>query len=307
MTLSQALNRLLIVLMALGTLAGARPAWAQVLLVMSDNSPAFEEAADSFRAELRRLTPRHTVTTAGLKDLGWPGDYQLVVTLGSQAARTVAALGQHPPTLHALLPRSAVERTPGLKEGRDTAIFLDQPPPRQIELIRQALPDFSRLAILGGKDLPELATQLADAGRDRKMTVIRENVLQEEALYPALQRVLAEPAVLIATPDSSVFNSYSVQNVLLTAYRNRSPVVGFSAAYVRAGAILGLYSTPAQIGQQAAEIARTMLAGGAPPPPQSPRYFEVGSNPHVARSMGIVLEEPAALRNRLYKLEGLAP
>jgi len=104
-----------------------------------------------------------------------------------------------------------------------------------------------------------------------------------------------------------VFNSYSIQNVLLTAYRQHSPVVGFSAAYIRAGAILGLYSTPAQIGRQTAEMARAVLAGAAVPPPQSPRYFEIGSNPQVARSLGIALEEPEALRARLLKQEGLAP
>ncbi|MDY0012098.1 MAG: ABC transporter substrate binding protein [Rhodocyclaceae bacterium] len=307
MTSRRTLGRLLRLLLVLSALAVAWPAFSQVLLVVSDGNPAFDEAADAFRSELRRLAPRHMVTTVGLKDFGWPGEYQVVVTLGSQAARTVAALGTHPPAIHTLLPRNAFERMPGLKEGRDTAIFLDQPASRQVELVRQALPGFNRLAILGGKDLPELANQLTEAGRERKLTVMRENIGQESALYPALQRLLTEPAVLIATPDNSVFNSYSIQNVLLTAYRNRSPVLGFSSAYVRAGAILGLYSTPTQIGQQAAEIARGVLAGGPLPPPQAPRYFEVGTNPHVARSMGIPLDDPENLRGRLYRQEGLTP
>ena len=299
-------HRFLAALLA-AVLLSATPAAAQVLLVLSESGGAYEETAEAFRGELRRLAPQQSVVTITAKELTALGEYPLVVTLGSQAARSVAAQGQRPPTIHSLLPRTAYERIPGLKEGRDSAVLLDQPASRQIDLIRLALPGFNRLALLEGRESQNLVGRLADAARERKLVVVRETVLENSDLYPALQRATAEPAVLLATPDSGVFNSYSIQNVLLTAYRQHSPVVGFSAAYVRAGAILGLYSTAAQIGRQTAEMARVALAGGPLPPPQAPRYFEVGSNPQVARSLGIALEEPEVLRLRLLKLEGLAP
>lgn len=296
-----------LVALLLAALLRSAPATAQVLLVLSEAGGAYEETAEAFRSELRRLAPGQAVVSTTLKDLAALGEHQLIVTLGTQAARSVAAQGQHPRVIHSLVPRAAYDRIPGLREGRDSAVLLDQPVGRQIDLIRLALPGFSRLALLEGRESGELVGQLAEAARERRLTVAREVVSQDSALYPALQRVTAEPAVLLATPDGGVFNSYSIQNVLLTAYRQRSPVVGFSAAYVRAGAILGLYSTPAQVGRQTAELARAALAGAPLPAPQSPRYFEVGSNPQVARSLGIALEDPEVLRARLMKLEGLAP
>lgn len=300
--------RLLALTMATAaSLLAAVPAAAQVLLVQSEPGGAYEETAEAFRAELHRLSPRTTVTTVLLEELGMPSDYRLVVTLGSQAARGVAALGPHPPAIHSLLPRGAFERIPGIREGRDTAILLDQPASRQIELVRLALPGYNRIGLLEGNESHELVNQLAEAARDRKLTVVKEAVLKDSDLYGALQRVTGDPTVLLATPDSGVFNSYSIQNVLLTAYRQRSPVVGFSAAYVRAGAVLGLYSTPAQVGRQTAELARVVLAGAPLPAPQGPRYFEIGTNPQVARSLGISLEDPEILRARLLKQEGGAP
>jgi len=301
------LLRLLTATLAAAALLWANPAAAQVLVVLSEAEGAYADAAAALRAELQRLAPRLTVTTFTIKELGALGEYQVVVTLGTQAARGVAALGQHPPAIHSLLPRASYSQIPGLKEGRDTAVLLDQPASRQIDLIRLALPTYQRLALLEGRETRELVDQLADTARDRKYTVVREAVMQERDLYAALQRVTTEPAVLLATPDSGVFNSYSIQNVLLTAYRQRAPVVGFSGAYVRAGAVLALYTTPAQIGRQTAEIVRSLLAGGPLPAPQTPRYFEVGTNPQVARSLGIKLEDPEVLRARLAKLEGLAP
>ncbi|MBL8437235.1 MAG: hypothetical protein JNM61_03450 [Zoogloeaceae bacterium] len=282
----------------------AASAQAEVLVVVSESGGAYDEAADAFRAELQRLAPRQEVAVSTVGSLGSMGEYQLIVTLGSQAARSVAAMGQRPPTIHSLLPRSAYDRMAGLKDGRDTAVLLDQPASRQVDLIRVALPGFARIALLEGSESRELVGQLAEAARERKFTIAREVVLRENDLFTALQRALSDPAALIATPDSTVFNGYSIQNIMLTAYRQRSPVLGFSASYVRAGAVLGLYSTPAQIGRQTAELAKQALTGGTLPPPQNPRYFEISTNPQVARSIGILLDEPAQIRAAVAKLEG---
>lgn len=301
------LRLLLVLAVAAGVLGWALPARAQVLLVTSEAGGAYDEAAEAFRAELSRIAPRTSVASTTIKDLAPFGNAQLVVTIGNQAARGIAALGQHPPAIYSLLSRASYDAIPGLREGRDTAILLDQPAARQIELIRLALPGFQRLALIEGKESRLAVAQLADAARERHFTVARELVSNGHDLFAALQQVTAAPAVLLATPDSGVFNSFNIQNILLSTYRQRSPVVGFSSAYVRAGAVLALYSTPAQIGRQTAEAAHTLLAGGALPAAQGPRYFEVGANPQVARSLGIDLAEPEVLRARLARLEGLAP
>lgn len=301
------LRLLLVLAVAAGALWWALPARAQVLLVTSEAGGAYDEAAEAFRAELSRTAPRVSVAGTTIKDLAPFANAQLVVTFGNQAARGIAALGQHPPAIYSLLSRAGYEAIPGRREGRNTAILLDQPAARQIELVRLALPGFQRLALIEGQDSREAVAQLADAARDRNFTVARERVTDAQAIFPALQQLTAVPAVLLATPDSGVFNSFNIQNILLTAYRQHSPVVGFSSAYVRAGAVLALYSTPAQIGRQTAEAAHAMLAGGSLPAPQGPRYFEVGTNPQVARSLGIDLAEPEVLRTGLARLEGLAP
>ena len=105
--------------------------------------------------------------------------------------------------------------------------------------------------------------------------------------------------------DYQLFNNRTISNILLTAYHLRSPVIGFSPAYVKAGALFALYSTPAQIGQQAGETARAGLASGSLPPPAAPRHFRVGINRYVARSMGINLDDAATLQERLERSEGL--
>jgi ABC-type uncharacterized transport system substrate-binding protein len=91
-----------------------------------------------------------------------------------------------------------------------------------------------------------------------------------------------------------------VYGLLLTTYRAQVPVVGFSEGLVKAGALLGLFSTAQQMGKQGAEIVSRVLAGDAGlPAPQYPRYFTVRINNSVARSLGISLPDETALGTAL--------
>ncbi|WP_332673006.1 ABC transporter substrate-binding protein [Aromatoleum sp.] len=296
---------LLLLVLATALFTGDAAA-ARVLLVTSERSGAHEETLAAIRTA---LVPGIATSDIGILEPsqvenGTLAGSRIIVTIGTEAAQAVTSQSPRQPVLHTLLPRDAYERLPATTgTGRSSAIFLDQPVQRQIALITEALPDWRRLALLAGPRSLPLATQLAAAAQEQQLSVNIENISSERDIYPALQRLLADRAVLLALPDSTVFNSYTIQNVLLTSYRHRSPLIGFSPAYVRAGALLGLYSTPAQIGDQAAEAIRTVLAGGGLPPPQASRRFEIGINQNVANSLGIRLEPAAEIAARISRRE----
>ena len=282
---------------------------AQVLLLLSEESRAFTEAAEAIGTELRGAGHRaHTLSLPLRADDGAQlSSNALIVTLGTRAAQAVAALAPRSLVLHTLLPRSAFEKLPtrGDEGRRVSAVFIDQPAARQIELLRIALPDWTRIAFITSRESADLGHRLVTSARDRRLRPTLEQLNEESELYPTLQRVLAEPAVLVAVPDAILFNNRTISNILLTAYHLRSPVVGFSPAYVKAGALFALYSTPTQIGQQAGEAARAGLASGSLPPPAAPRHFRVDVNRYVARSMGINLDDATTLQERLERSEGL--
>ena len=281
---------------------------AGVILVLSEESSAFSEAAEALTAELRSAGHRPQTLTVPLRadDAAALSGTPLIVTLGTRAAQAVSSLAPRTLVLHTLLPRSAFEKLPGKGDDsrRMSAVFIDQPAARQIELLRIALPEWSRVALVVGRESSELGARLQASARDKRLRPMLETASGESDLYPALQRMLVEPAVLLAVPDATLFNNRTISNILLTAYHHRSPVIGFSPAYVKAGALLALYSTPAQIGQQAGEVARQGLASGSLPPPAAPRHFRIGTNPYVARSLGISLEDASVLQERLERAEG---
>ena len=294
--------------LAVSVASAAQAAETRVIVLAElDKAPQSETVA-ALTAELQRDSVGVAVVAPDSATHAALAGAELIVTVGGQAARTTVALEAAAPVLHVLLSRSTLDALGHRPGGASwSAIVLDQPAERQIALIRLALPAHERIATIAGPETPALARALAAAAARSGLDVRSAEAADIPALYPALRSVLEQPAVLVITPDGQVFYSQTVHHVLLTAFRLRAPVLGFSAAYVRAGAVLGLYTTPAQAGTEAAGVVRRVLAGQALPPAGEHTLFEVGVNPTVARALGLELPEAEALTRALRTQEGLAP
>jgi hypothetical protein len=288
--------------------AGAAP--PQVWIALSEAGGAHAEAADALRGELERGGGlRAEIRTVPWQQFsGARPEPKAVVAVGLSALRGMqemfAAAPSPPPLLAILVPRVAFERLADparLRTGTLSAVFLDQPPGRQLELIRLALPSARSVGILVGPESRNLAAGLERAARERALHLHVEQA-EVDGLFPALQSVLADADLLLALPDPSVFSSQTAAAILSASYRRRVPLVGFSPAYSRAGALLSLYTTPAQAGVQGAELLRQVLAGRPLPAPTWPREFSVSVNADVARSLDLSADE-RTLAEQLRKKE----
>ena len=170
--------------------------------------------------------------------------------------------------------------------------------------IKRAFPEHRRVGVLlGPQTQPLLASLQRAAGTHGLQVQASPAVTSPESLYPALKTVLVDTQLILALPDASIFNATSLQNILLTTYRARVPLVAFSSAYVKAGAVLALYSTPTQIARRAAEMVRAWQAGRGLPPPQAAREFAVAINAKVAASLGLSLDDATLIAEDLRRLE----
>jgi putative ABC transport system substrate-binding protein len=287
-------------------LAGSARA-ATIAVVLSEARGAYQDFADAMRMELRRDPQGHEVLVMDLDQAAARnfGDVQLVVGVGGKAMDMLAAKDFKAPLLLTLIPRSSYEKLPAARreDHKTTGLFIDQPPARYIDLVRAALPDTEHIGLLAGRDSRDNVARLAQVARDRKLRPAIENVSSEGEIYPAIQRLFPDGGVLLATPDTTIFNTQTIPNIILSAYRFRVPVVGFSQGSVKSGALIALFSTPVHLGLQSAEIASKLLAGGTLPAPQYPRLFAVGINTVVARSLGIELESETLIHDRLERME----
>ncbi|MFH1493987.1 MAG: ABC transporter substrate binding protein [Pseudomonadota bacterium] len=278
---------------------------ANIAIVLSDESAPYQDTASSLRVTLGQIGPQAVVNvhsqSGGKIDFSRENP-DLIVAVGVSAAQELAAQNLAIPVLAVLIPRQAFEKIARQRDHKlFSAVFLDQPLARQMELIRLALPDRGRVGVVLGPDSLWAQKSLQAAASGAKLGLAVEKISAAEELLPALQRVLAESDVLLAVPEPLVFNKGTVQSLLLTTYRYQEPVIGFSHAYVKAGALASVHTTPEQVGRQAGEVVSRVLVSRPAwlPPPEYPKYFSVSVNYQVARSLGLSVSDEAVLLQKL--------
>ncbi len=119
-------------------------------------------------------------------------------------------------------------------------------------------------------------------------------------IIDALNTSLLNSDVLLALPDPSIYNAKTIKSILLTSYRHRVPIIGFSKNFVRAGALAAINSSEKQLGKQIAELIQQHYNN------QNiidhhlyPKYFDVITNKNVAKSLGITLPDSKLLTEKL--------
>jgi putative ABC transport system substrate-binding protein len=301
------------VLAAITLLIVSASASAQVLVVLSDGAAGYDAVADELRAGLKLVREGRvhvdSVDAMHLASVTGPAfeAYELVVPVGLAAAQAVLARESSstmpPPTLCLLIPRQSFERLAPVvaseRARRVSAVFIDQPMSRQLDLLRIALPERHRVGVILGPSSQELEGGLRNQAQSRELSLNFAKVGASSGVYAALQSVMPVSDMLLLLPDPVATTADTVYGLLLTSYRAQIPVVGYSEGLLNAGALLSLYSTARQQGRQGAEIASSILAHEALPGPQHPKYFTVRVNASVARSLGLHLLAEADLNSAL--------
>ncbi len=291
----------------------AGQATAQGVHVYSDGArPSHQNLLASLVETLRRadLLDRVRLHTDGEPPgAGDVANAALVVTVGSEAALTAAKHGvAGQPHLHALIPLSTLHHLQQHHpQGRHGALVLDQPLARRLALLRHALPGRRRLGVLLGPWTRELAAELEKLTQP-EWTLTLEHRDEGQKLLGQLRPLLDRSDVLLAVPDPDIYRRDTIHNILLSAYRHRVPVMGFSRNTVRAGALLAVYSTPAQLGRQLAGVVADYLGGGPPPAGVlHPERYRVAVNRQVARSLNLPIPPAEQLHAAMQAAEESAP
>ena len=227
-----------------------------------------------------------------------PPHTKLIITLGQRAGEVMHDTSTSIPILHALIPQTAYQQMG--KDKQHSAIYLDQPISRLLQLAKVIRAD-PHIGLLLGPLTKTLQNELITEAIRQNIPVSYRNVGSTTMVGHLLKEVLGESNILLTLPDPMIFNSTTIFNILLSSYHNKIPVIGFSSAYVKAGALIAVYSTPEDIARHLAEYTNRYLNSGAEtlPEPIYPKYFSVSVNHSVARSLGISLPDETDIMRQM--------
>lgn len=269
---------------------GLPAAPAAVVVTYESSVEAFDEALHGLQAALAT----NGVQTVDLRSPGSEGalaqaltgrEVRVVVAMGSQALAAVRSRNPGVPVIATMVLHP--------KDGSSISGYLDVEVPLSTVLaeMRLLLPQRRRVGILRSPARSrQTAEEIQASARKEGFTAVVMDCDGPANLLRALGALKGKVDFLLCFPDADLYNSVTIKPLILAALEDRLPVVGFSPAFVRAGAAAGVYPDYYEIGRQTAEMTLRVIRGEERGLAEGPRKVRAAVNERVARLLGIAFE-----------------
>ncbi|MGD8451730.1 MAG: ABC transporter substrate binding protein [Phycisphaerae bacterium] len=288
----------------------------RVAVVYGEKSP-YQSAADSLLTTLRAAGVECLAVelTGGDPDartraLATVRDFRpdVLATGGPTATSVVLSEIQTIPVVFFMVPNAqdAPFLAPDFADrARVTGVSSDVDPATQVEWLAATSPDSHRIAVLCSSRSQKTVEALREAARQRNLTV--QPLPASRDAFPRAIDELHESGCdgVLMIPDADVYDSPSVQRLLLWGARQRKPVWTFSENVVKAGAFAGLAARSDAVGREAAQLVRDVLSGKTPVSLglRYPQSVDKVVNVHTAEMIGVRLSD-RLLRSGVRKVGG---
>ncbi|MEJ2619849.1 MAG: ABC transporter substrate binding protein [Candidatus Thiodiazotropha sp.] len=281
-----------------------------ILILLSDNKDVYLDVAttitNSTIKQCRNLgldcqNSSYDIVQISSYDQYTHNDYKAIITLGTRAAIISSKNIQDITIISALIPKNNTLFKERLHNNPNQYfIYLDQPPGHSLALIKVLSSRFEDIGLIVDSKDQEMVEALQEAALRLKLNLLIEQIFSKDEVGESLNNLLQNIDIFLTTPDTKIHNKSTVSNILLSTYRKRIPLIGFSSAYVKAGALAAVYSSPEDIAHQVRDNL-IVLYNSKPIPreQQMGKYFSVLFNTDVARSLGFPVKSESKLKSRM--------
>jgi ABC-type uncharacterized transport system substrate-binding protein len=277
--------RLIIALLVLGALPARA---ADVLVVQSGRSAAYEESLRGFQAEYKGTVQAVVLSDYADVDvvrLVKEEQPRLVLAIGDAAVAASRKVGQVPIVGMMSLSLNLAKAPAGSLSG----VGMLPAPERYLELCRSL--GARRVGVIHD---PARAGHYLKRARQAAKALGIELVVREvrtpKDTIARLEQLKGAVDALWMLPDATAVTSGTLDAWFLFSLEQKVPVVTFSEQYLARGAAVSLDVDRADLGRQAGELANSLLNRAASPPVAlDARKVQPHGNPTVGRNLGIDL------------------
>lgn len=169
---------------------------------------------------------------------------------------------------------------------------------KRTQLLREALPGLSRLAVLHSARFPGVPAQLAEAERAVKLAgkeMLGMDVTRMDQLDAAFSEMVARRADALLVIENPMF-FLNRTSIIALAAKHRLPAMYIAKEYVLSGGLMSYGSNYTDLVRRAAGHVHRILKGANPGdlPVEQPVKFELVINLATAKALGLAIA-PALL------------
>jgi ABC-type uncharacterized transport system substrate-binding protein len=272
-----------------------------VLVVSESDVDAYNEALGGVSSVLPPGTFRVIDAAARTFDRDLNGalednEARVVIAVGSRALAGVRAHHPAEPVIAAMVLDGSHEE-PGLRR-----VDLDVHLTAQLAAMRSLWPGRTRAGIIRDPAQSRYAAApLETLARKEGFSLMVIDCDGPAQLLKALAGFKGKVDFVLCLPDPDLYNAVTIKPLVIASLEQRLPLVGFSPAFVRAGAAAGIFPDYADVGRQSAEWALRLMRGeDRGTEKESPRKVRIAVNQRVTRLQGIEFR-PDAVGAEVYR------
>ncbi|QLE98063.1 hypothetical protein [Neptunomonas phycophila] len=242
--------------------SGAAIAAKPVYLVLSDNTPLYDEVTTLIKHGLSADVPLQVVYADDFKSSNVSSN-SLLVPVGRRAAEDVALIEGGNSVIYSFIEAQTLNR---ILEGRPKqhwqASVINQPLER---LIRTAKPlirnDYrSKLLIVIAESNLWARKQIEELPSDLREFIEILVVEKGEVAARLIDDSFYKVAAVVAVNDTAIWSGNSAKWILHQAYSYQVPVVGYAQTFQKAGAMIAVYSSLSRIAETTSGLINNWMS-----------------------------------------------
>ena len=272
----------------------------QLIIVKSSDNSYYNQTIETLVSHVDQAIRINVIVADRLDSQALKnGPKNLFVALGQPAARALSSYADSANSINSYLTH---EQYHSLDFNKTFTVLLDQPLRRYL-LFSKFMLQLKSIGVIS-ENYYELSSPQKQLLQEIELEFNQYRVDAKNKLLPVLRKLLKQNDALLMLPQRSIYNRDSLKGVLLTSYRNRKPVISYSPAHAKAGALASIYSSPTDIGRHLAIIINERLANNNRLDSnfEYARFYSIKTNNRVARSLGLNLPTQVELRARIDEL-----
>ena len=285
---------LLIFSISMGAFANGKQ---NIVIISSSNSDYQVQTASRIREKLEANGARAIIISTDDIVSAAKNIKTLYIAIGEQAINSL-----HEYDSNAFVLRINNRKIPGSKyTSAQSDLITAQSECRHIQFIKSLNPDWSTIAVLSSVDSVDIAAAFRKCAISQNLELNIYTVTDKSELLETLETAIEDNRVLLAITDPFIYNSKTLKNILLTTYRHRMPVIGYSDSFVQAGAVAAIYTSPESIADKASSIISGFFNNNWQfnKHSYSTDDFSISTNTQVATSLEISLPSEESIRDSM--------
>jgi putative ABC transport system substrate-binding protein len=183
-----------------------------------------------------------------------------------------------------------------------TGVSMNIPQEKQLLTLMEFLPDIKRIGLLYDSDKTGyLVKRAQDAAGKIGIILTAKDTHSPKDVPRLIEGMKGKIDAFWMLPDMTVITPETIEFILLFSFENRIPIVTFSKKYVELGALISIDMDAFDIGRQAGEMAKKILAGREVSNVRhvDARKASITINLKIAGKLGIHINEKALKKARI--------